>query len=99
MRLLSTIRLSVLTDSADSKIPPKSLFISQCYGTALGATVNLLLIRSVIDSKRSFLDGTEIDPSGQWTGRKPAIFFSASAIFGLVGKSFRHLLSSSDLLS
>ncbi|POV95417.1 hypothetical protein PSHT_15672, partial [Puccinia striiformis] len=31
------------------------------------------------------LDGTVVDPSGQWTGRKPEIFYSASVIWGLIG--------------
>ncbi|KAM0786339.1 hypothetical protein ACM66B_001811 [Microbotryomycetes sp. NB124-2] len=67
------------------KIPPRHLFICQVYGTALGSIVNYSLIRGVIDSKRPYLDGTLIDPTGQWSGRKPEIFMSASVIWGLVG--------------
>ncbi|KAK4051978.1 hypothetical protein OIO90_004508 [Microbotryomycetes sp. JL221] len=66
------------------KIPPRHLFICQVYGTALGSIVNYSLIRGVIDSKRPYLDGTLIDPTGQWSGRKPEIFMSASVIWGLV---------------
>ena len=66
------------------KIPPRHLFICQVYGTALGSIVNYSLIRGVIASKRPYLDGTIIDPTGQWSGRKPEIFMSASVIWGLV---------------
>lgn len=68
-----------------SKIPPRSMFIAQSLGTAVGGCVNYAFIKSVIDSKRPFLDGTETDPTGQWTGRAPAIFYSASVIWGLIG--------------
>ncbi|GAA5961932.1 hypothetical protein JCM21900_001152 [Sporobolomyces salmonicolor] len=66
------------------KIPPRHLFICQVYGTALGSIVNYSLIRGVIASKRPFLDGTVVDPTQQWSGRKPEIFFVASVIFGLI---------------
>lgn len=39
---------------------------------------------SVIDEKRPYLDGTIADPTGQWTGRAPGIFYSASIIWGAV---------------
>ncbi|GAA5918161.1 hypothetical protein JCM8208_006843, partial [Rhodotorula glutinis] len=45
------------------KISPKHLFISQCYGTALGSVVNFLLIQGVIAAKRPYLDGTLNDPT------------------------------------
>ncbi|GAA5832438.1 hypothetical protein JCM11251_006454 [Rhodosporidiobolus azoricus] len=66
------------------KIPPRALFICQVYGTALGSIVNYLLINGVIASKRPLLDGTINDPTQQWSGRKPEIFFVASVIFGLI---------------
>ncbi|SGZ21315.1 BQ5605_C021g09355 [Microbotryum silenes-dioicae] len=66
------------------KIPPSHLFICQVYGTALGSIVNYSLIRGVINSKRPYLDGTLVDPTGQWSGRKPEIFMSASVIWGLI---------------
>ncbi|GAA5934611.1 hypothetical protein JCM3775_002003 [Rhodotorula graminis] len=69
------------------KIPPKHLFISQCYGTALGSVVNFLLIQGVIAAKRPYLDGTLNDPTQQWSGRKPEIFFTASIIFGAISPS------------
>jgi hypothetical protein len=39
---------------------------------------------SVIAAKRPYLDGTTPDPTGQWTGRSPGIFYSASIIWGAV---------------
>ncbi|GAA5902069.1 hypothetical protein JCM8208_002466, partial [Rhodotorula glutinis] len=66
---------------------PKHLFISQCYGTALGSVVNFLLIQGVIAAKRPYLDGTLNDPTQQWSGRKPEIFFTASIIFGAISPS------------
>ncbi|BGP41555.1 hypothetical protein JCM10449v2_005546 [Rhodotorula kratochvilovae] len=69
------------------KIPPKHLFVCQCYGTALGSVVNFLLIQGVIAAKRPYLDGTLNDPTQQWSGRKPEIFFTASIIFGAISPS------------
>ncbi|PLW06393.1 hypothetical protein PCANC_23848 [Puccinia coronata f. sp. avenae] len=68
-----------------AKIPPKDMFIFQTCGTSIGAVINYIFIRSVIADKRELLDGTVVDPSGQWTGRKPEIFYSASVIWGLIG--------------
>ncbi|GAA5888097.1 hypothetical protein JCM16303_001503 [Sporobolomyces ruberrimus] len=79
------------------KIPPRHLFLCQVYGTALGSITNYSLIKGVIAAKRPFLDGSLIDPSSQWTGRRVEIFYSASVIFGLVSPSrffvgvYRHL--------
>ncbi|KAG9284968.1 hypothetical protein G9A89_009778 [Geosiphon pyriformis] len=67
------------------KIPPRAMFITQIYGTVIGAFVNYFVLNAVIDAKRSYLDGTELDPTGQWTGRAPAVFNSASIVWGLIG--------------
>ncbi|GAA5821476.1 hypothetical protein JCM10212_002122 [Sporobolomyces blumeae] len=69
------------------KIPPRHLFLCQVYGTALGSIVNFTLIKGVIAAKRPYLDGSVLDPSQQWTGRRVEIFFSASVIFGLISPS------------
>lgn len=66
-------------------VPPRDLFVCQCYGTAVGSVINFLLIRGVIAAKRPYLDGSIADPTQQWDGRKPEIFFSASVIWGLIG--------------
>ncbi|SCZ87829.1 BZ3500_MvSof-1268-A1-R1_Chr2-3g05297 [Microbotryum saponariae] len=75
------------------KIPPRHLFICQVYGTALGSVVNYSLIRGVINSKRPYLDGTLVDPTGQWSGRKPEIFMVRSRY-----REPLHWLPSFDLL-
>ncbi|KAH8928939.1 OPT superfamily oligopeptide transporter [Atractiella rhizophila] len=67
------------------KIPPRAMFLCQTLGTGLGSIVNYILIKGVIESKREYLDGTRIDPTGQWTGRSAGIFYSASVIWGLIG--------------
>ncbi|GAA6026094.1 hypothetical protein JCM8202_002520 [Rhodotorula sphaerocarpa] len=85
MAMLQSIDLtSDLKLGVYMKIPPRDLFICQVYGTALGSVVNFLLIQGVIAAKRPYLDGTLPDPTQQWTGRKPEIFFSASVIFGVL---------------
>lgn len=53
---------------------------NRVMGTSVGAVINYIFIRSVIADKREMLDGTVEDPTGQWTGRKPEIFYSASVI-------------------
>ncbi|WVR09034.1 OPT family small oligopeptide transporter [Kwoniella sp. DSM 27419] len=67
-----------------TSIPPREMFACQIIGTVLGALANYVTLESVLDSKRSFLNGTVTDPTGQWTGRAPAIFYSASIIWGAV---------------
>lgn len=70
------------------KIPPKDMFLSQLIGTVIGCFVNLFVIRLVLDPAqgyRGFLDGSKIDPTAQWDGRKVRIFYSASIIWGAIG--------------
>ncbi|CAG8502912.1 8915_t:CDS:2 [Cetraspora pellucida] len=74
------------------KIPPKSMFISQIWGTILGGFVNYWVLNLIIAAKRPFLDGTLSDPTGQWSGYQSQIFNTASIVWGLVGpaKTFGH---------
>ncbi|KDN39744.1 OPT-domain-containing protein [Tilletiaria anomala UBC 951] len=70
------------------KIPPKHMFITQILGTVIGCCVNLIVVNIVLSPKsgyRAFLDGSKVDPTGQWDGRKVHIFYSASVIWGVVG--------------
>ncbi|CAG8481538.1 13434_t:CDS:10 [Dentiscutata heterogama] len=67
------------------KIPPRSMFISQIWGTIVGIIVNYWTTNIVINTKRSYIDGTEVDPTGQWAGLQPEIFNTASIIWGLIG--------------
>lgn len=70
------------------KIPPKAMFLAQVWGTVIGCVVNLAVVRLVLSPAagyRAFLDGTQVDPTGQWDGRKLNIFYSASVIWGAIG--------------
>ncbi|KAF9507706.1 hypothetical protein BS47DRAFT_1351209 [Hydnum rufescens UP504] len=78
--LTADLKLSVYM-----KVPPRHMFITQISGAALGCVVNYFTLNSVISAKQDFLDGTVEDPTGQWTGRSPSTFYSASVIWGLVG--------------
>ncbi|EKD00847.1 hypothetical protein A1Q2_04857 [Trichosporon asahii var. asahii CBS 8904] len=84
LQLVSDLKLGWYTS-----IPPREMFAAQILGTVLGALTNSdrpdVTLQSVLSSKRSYLDGTEVDPTGQWTGRRPQIFYSASIIWGAVG--------------
>ncbi|KAE8214885.1 hypothetical protein CF327_g1737 [Tilletia walkeri] len=70
------------------KVPPKHMFVAQTLGTVIGCVVNYVVLRIVLDPSggyRNFLDGSEVDPTGQWDGRKVNMFYSASVIWGAVG--------------
>lgn len=81
-----------------TSIPPREMFACQILGTVLGALTNCtsslpalpfadlpdFTLISVINEKRPYLDGTLVDPTGQWTGRAPSVFYSASIIWGAV---------------
>ncbi|CAG8719009.1 45676_t:CDS:10 [Gigaspora margarita] len=67
------------------KVPPRSMFISQIWGTFVGCIVNYWMLQFIIDTKRTYLNGTELDPSGQWTAYQTEIFNTASIIWGLIG--------------
>ncbi|CAG8768512.1 12100_t:CDS:10 [Gigaspora margarita] len=67
------------------KIPPKSMFTAQIWGTFVGVIVNYWALYIIINTKRSYIDGTEIDPTGQWVGLNSQIFNTASIVWGLIG--------------
>ena len=69
------------------KIPPKAMFTAQLWGTVVGAFVNYWLLQLIIAAKRPFLDGSEKDPTGQWTGYRSQVFNTASIVWGLIGPS------------
>lgn len=66
------------------KCPPRDVFKAQYLGTFIGGLVNYVVLNSVINAKRPYLDGTLVDLSGQYTGRSPGIFFTSSIVWGLV---------------
>ncbi|CAG8595949.1 10242_t:CDS:10, partial [Scutellospora calospora] len=67
------------------KVPPRSMFIAQIWGTIVGTIVNFWSTQFIIDAKRHYLDGTEEDPTGQWVGYQSEIFNTASILWGLIG--------------
>ncbi|KAF8951971.1 hypothetical protein BGZ52_008779 [Haplosporangium bisporale] len=67
------------------KIPPRSMFISQFWGTLIGSIFNYATMTLIIDSNRSYLDGTVDDPAGLWTGQGIQIFWGSGLIYGALG--------------
>src|SRR5262249_6755290 len=67
------------------KVPPRAMFFAQVWGAFIGAIVNYWAMKSIINSKRPYLDGTLIDPAGQWNGSNSQIFHTASIVWGLIG--------------
>ncbi|CAG8774708.1 14378_t:CDS:2, partial [Dentiscutata erythropus] len=73
------------------KIPPRSMFISQIWGTFVGVIVNYWTLNIILNKKRPYLDGTEADPTGQascffiWAGFGSQMFNTASIVWGLIG--------------
>ncbi|CAG8548424.1 1666_t:CDS:10 [Cetraspora pellucida] len=80
----------VLSQCHYMKIPPRSMFISQIWGTVVGVVVNYWTLNIIINAKRPYIDGTEVDPTGQWAGFNTKMFDTAS-IMGIdwTGKDFR----------
>ncbi|KAG0212621.1 hypothetical protein BGX33_003436 [Mortierella sp. NVP41] len=64
------------------KIPPRSMFVSQLWGTIVGGIFNYITMIAIIDAQRPYLDGTEYDPAGLWTGAGPLNSWGAAQIFG-----------------
>ncbi|KAI1298108.1 hypothetical protein EDD11_006880 [Mortierella claussenii] len=67
------------------KIPSRSMFVAQFWGTIIGGVFNYVTMVTIIDSHRSYLDGTEDDPQGLWTGVSPDIFWGSALIYGALG--------------
>ncbi|KAF9550273.1 hypothetical protein EC957_001180 [Mortierella hygrophila] len=67
------------------KIPPRSLFIGQIYGTLIGGLFNYLTMILIIDSQRGILNGTKDNPTGLWTGQRVNTFWGSGLIFGAFG--------------
>jgi OPT family oligopeptide transporter len=67
------------------KIPPRAMFIAQFWGTILGGVFNYVMMTLIINAHRDYLDGTEQDPYGLWTGNSPQIYWGSALIFGALG--------------
>ncbi|KAF9124890.1 hypothetical protein BGW39_007825 [Mortierella sp. 14UC] len=80
MTLLSDLKLGLYM-----KIPPRSMFVSQLWGSVVGGIFNYITMIAIIDAQRSYLDGTTHDPAGLWTGAGPNVFWGSAQIFGALG--------------
>ncbi|KAI9059790.1 oligopeptide transporter [Trametes sanguinea] len=63
------------------KIPPRHMFLTQVWGTILGAAVNYVVMVSVVDAQREIL----LDPRGTniWSGQYPQSLNSAAVTWSL----------------
>jgi OPT family oligopeptide transporter len=69
------------------KIPPRSLFIAQLYGTLISAVVNYGVFDFLIRNNPQIWYGAHNEPLSdpQWRSTSPRIFYTASLIWGGVG--------------
>ncbi|RDX52925.1 oligopeptide transporter [Lentinus brumalis] len=63
------------------KIPPRAMFLTQIWGTLLGAVVNYVVMISVVDAQRDIL----LDPRGTnvWSGQEVQSLNSAAVTWSL----------------
>ncbi|TFK71695.1 oligopeptide transporter [Pluteus cervinus] len=63
------------------KIPPRVMFLTQVWGTILGAIINYIVMISVVDSQREIL----LSPTGTniWSGQEPQSLNSAAVTWSL----------------
>lgn len=78
--LLSDLKLGVYM-----KIPPRSMFTAQLWGTVIGGVFNYVTMILIINAKREYLDGTTDDPNGLWTGLGAQIMWASALIYGALG--------------
>ncbi|KAG0242481.1 hypothetical protein BGW41_004049 [Actinomortierella wolfii] len=67
------------------KIPPRSLFAAQFWGTVVGGVFNFITQLLIIDSQRAALDGTVPDKNGLWTGQRVQTYWGSGLIYGALG--------------
>ncbi|KAG0360023.1 hypothetical protein BGZ54_009734, partial [Gamsiella multidivaricata] len=67
------------------KIPPRSMFVGQFWGTIVGSVFNYLTMLVIIDSQREALNGESPDPNGLWTGQRVQTFWGSGLIYGALG--------------
>ncbi|KAG0375278.1 hypothetical protein BGX24_009321 [Mortierella sp. AD032] len=78
--LLADLKLGVYM-----KIPPRSMFTAQIWGLIVGGFFNYLTMIVIIGARRPWIDGTEDDPSGLWTGYGPQLFWGSALIYDALG--------------
>ncbi|OCH87394.1 oligopeptide transporter [Obba rivulosa] len=63
------------------KVPPRAMFVTQVWGTILGAIVNYVVMVSIVDAQREIL----LDPRGTnvWSGQYPQSLNSAAVTWSL----------------
>ncbi|KAF9051472.1 oligopeptide transporter [Panaeolus papilionaceus] len=63
------------------KIPPRVMFLTQIWGTILGAIINYVVMVSVVDAQREIL----LSPTGTnvWSGQQPQSLNSAAVTWSL----------------
>ncbi|KAF9275028.1 hypothetical protein BGZ68_000172 [Mortierella alpina] len=67
------------------KIPPRSMFVGQFWGTLVGSCFNYLTMTLIINSQRNALNGTSPDPNNMWTGQRVEAFWGAGLVYGALG--------------
>ncbi|KAF9112072.1 hypothetical protein BGX27_004021 [Mortierella sp. AM989] len=67
------------------KIPPRSLFYAQVWGSIIGALFNFVTMTLIINSQRGAFDGTKPDRNGLWTAQKIQTYWGSGLIYGALG--------------
>ena len=69
------------------KIPPRSLFLAQIYGTLIGVVVNYGVLDALIQTNADVWYGAHNGPisDAQWKSTSPRIFYTASLMWGAIG--------------
>ncbi|KAF9929028.1 hypothetical protein FBU30_001937 [Linnemannia zychae] len=80
MTLLSDLKLGHYM-----KIPPRSMFVSQVWGTIVGGVFNYITMLVIINAHRDALINPNGDPAGIWAGNNPKIFWGSAQIYGALG--------------
>jgi OPT family oligopeptide transporter len=78
--LLSDLKLGIYL-----KIPPRSMFTAQLWGTFVGGVFNYATMLLIINARREYLDGSVNDPSGLWTGLGAQVLWGSALIYGALG--------------
>lgn len=75
------------------KIPLRSMFIGQFWGTLIGSVFNYLTMILIIDSQHDILNGNKENPAHLWTSRNVDIYWGSGLIFGALGPARMFALS------
>ncbi|XP_073058093.1 oligopeptide transporter 7-like [Primulina eburnea] len=67
------------------KIPPRTMFMAQVFGTLISALVHLGTAWWLMDTVPNICDRTALPPGSPWTCPSDHVFYDASVIWGLIG--------------